>query len=115
MSDVYTEALERLSRVPGVRGAIIVETEAGLPVLSELAEGVEGGALAALASSLFRRNNNAVKTALFGRLRTMQLEADNGHVVVANGGDLLIVVVAEKTAQLGMVRLEAHRAAEALQ
>jgi predicted regulator of Ras-like GTPase activity (Roadblock/LC7/MglB family) len=35
-------------------------------------------------------------------------------VVVASGGDLLIVVVTEKTAQLGMVRLEAHRAAEAL-
>ena len=115
MSDVYAEALERLSRVPGVRGALIVETEAGLPVVAELAEGVEGGALAALASSLFRRNSTAAQSASFGNLRTMQLEADNGHVVVANGGELLVVVVAEKNAQLGMVRLEAHRAAEALQ
>ena len=114
MSDVYSEALERLSRVPGVRGALIVETEAGVPVVSELVEGVEGSALAALASSLFRRSNDAAQTASFGELRTMQLEAGNGHVVVANGGELLIVVVAEKTAQLGMVRLEAHRAAEAL-
>jgi predicted regulator of Ras-like GTPase activity (Roadblock/LC7/MglB family) len=114
MSDVYTSALERLSRVPGVRGALIVETDAGLPVVAELAEGVEGGALAALASSLFRRTNNASQTAAFGSLSTMQLEAEAGHVVVANGGDLLVVVVAEKTAQLGMVRLEAHRAAEAL-
>jgi predicted regulator of Ras-like GTPase activity (Roadblock/LC7/MglB family) len=115
MSDVYTEALGRLSRVPGVRGALIVETDAGVPVVSELAEGVQEGALAALASSLFRRNNAAAQTAAFGPLRTMQLEADGGHVVVANGGELLVVVVAEKTAQLGMVRLEAHRAAEALQ
>jgi predicted regulator of Ras-like GTPase activity (Roadblock/LC7/MglB family) len=115
MSDVYTEALERLSRVPGVRGALIVETEAGLPVVSELAEGVNGGALAALASSLFRRTGTATQSAAFGKLSTMQLEADNGHVVVANGGELLVVVVAEKTAQLGMVRLEAHRTAEALQ
>jgi predicted regulator of Ras-like GTPase activity (Roadblock/LC7/MglB family) len=36
-------------------------------------------------------------------------------VVVANGGELLVVVVAEKNAQLGHVRLEAHRAAEAVQ
>jgi predicted regulator of Ras-like GTPase activity (Roadblock/LC7/MglB family) len=115
MSDLYSDALDRLSRVPGVRGALLVETEAGVPVLSELAEGVEGGAVAALASSLFRRTNKAAQTASFGSLRTMQLEADVGHVIVANGGDLLIVVIAEKGAQLGMVRLEAHRAAEALQ
>ena len=29
-------------------------------------------------------------------------------------GEVLVVVVAERTAQLGLVRLEAHRAAEAL-
>jgi predicted regulator of Ras-like GTPase activity (Roadblock/LC7/MglB family) len=115
MTDVYTEALERLSRVPGVRGALIVETEAGVPVVSELAEGVDGSAIAALAASLFRRTTKAAQTASFGHLRTLQLEAGGGHVVVASGGELLIVVVTEKSAQLGMVRLEAHRAAEALQ
>lgn len=115
MSDVYQEALERLSRVPGVRGALIVESDAGVPVIAELAEGVEGKALAALAASLFKRTTRAADTAAFGRLRTLQLEAEAGHVVVANGGELLVVVVAEKDAQLGMVRLEAHRAAEALQ
>lgn len=115
MSSVYTDAIERLTRVPGVRGALIVETEAGVPVVAELAEGVDGGAVAALASSLFRRTQKAAGTAAFGKLDTLQLEADGGHVVVANGGDLLVVVVAERTAQLGMLRLEAHRAAEALQ
>lgn len=115
MSDIFSEALDRLSRVPGVRGALIVETEAGVPVLAELAEGVEGAPLAALASSLFRRTSKASQTASFGNVRTLQLEAAGGHVVVANGGELLVVVVAEKNAQLGHVRLEAHRAAEALQ
>jgi predicted regulator of Ras-like GTPase activity (Roadblock/LC7/MglB family) len=115
MSDIFALALDRLSRVPGVRGALIVETQAGVPVLSELAEGVEGTAISALASSLFRRTNKATNTAQFGALRTLQLEADNGHVIVANGGELLVVVVAEKNAQLGQVRLEAHKAAEALQ
>jgi predicted regulator of Ras-like GTPase activity (Roadblock/LC7/MglB family) len=115
MSDIFAEALDRLSRVPGVRGALIVETEAGVPVLAELAEGVDGGVVAAFAASLFRRTNKAAGTASFGNLRTLQLEADVGHVIVANGGELLVVVVAEKTAQLGQVRLEAHRAAEALQ
>lgn len=115
MSDIFAEALDRLSRVSGVRGALIVETDAGVPVLAELAQGVEGGAVSALASSLFRRTDKAAGTANFGRVRTLQMEAEEGHVIVANGGDLLVVVVAEKNAQLGQVRLEAHRAAEALQ
>jgi predicted regulator of Ras-like GTPase activity (Roadblock/LC7/MglB family) len=115
MSDIYSEALDRLSRVSGVRGALIVETDAGVPVLAELAEGVPGDVIAALASSLFRRTDKAARTADFGQLRTLQLEAEAGHVIVANGGEMLVVVVADKNAQLGQLRLEAHRAAEALQ
>jgi predicted regulator of Ras-like GTPase activity (Roadblock/LC7/MglB family) len=115
MRDIYADAVDRLSRVPGVRGALIVETNAGVPVLAELAEEVDGAAVAALATSLFRRTFKAAMTAHFGGVRTLQLEAEDGHVVVANGGELLVVVVAEKHAQLGLVRLEAHRAAEALQ
>jgi predicted regulator of Ras-like GTPase activity (Roadblock/LC7/MglB family) len=114
MSDVYSTTLDRLTRVSGVRGALIVETDAGVAIMAELADGIDGGAVAALASSLFRRTNKAAQSATFGSLRTLQLEAADGHVVVANGGELLIVVVTEKGAQLGLVRLEAHRAAEAL-
>ena len=114
MSDLFSDALNRVSRVSGVRGAMIVETDAGVPVLSELTEGVEGTAVAALASSLFRRTDQAASTAEFGNVQTMQLEAEGGHVIVCNAGEVLIVVIAEKTAQLGLVRLEAHRAAEAL-
>lgn len=115
MSSVYTEALERLTRVPGVRGALIVDSEAGVPVVADLADGVDGNAVAALAASLFRRTNKAADGAAFGRMNTLQLEAHGGHVVVANGGEVLVVVVADRTAQLGMLRLEAHRAAEAMQ
>ena len=114
MSDLFRDILERASHVSGVRGAMIVESDAGVPVMAELTEGVDGGAAAALASSLFRRTKRAAQTAEFGELRTLQLEAEAGHVIVADAGELLIVIVAEKNAQLGMVRLEAHRAAEAL-
>jgi predicted regulator of Ras-like GTPase activity (Roadblock/LC7/MglB family) len=114
MSDAFTQALDRLSRISGVRGALIVEADAGLPVVSELQTDVDGGAVAALAASLYRRTGKATDTADFGGLRTMQLEADAGHVVVAGAGELLIVVITERSAQLGMLRLEMHRAAEAL-
>jgi predicted regulator of Ras-like GTPase activity (Roadblock/LC7/MglB family) len=114
MSDVYSEAVERLSRVAGVRGAMLVDAEAGLPVTAELAEGVSGTAVSALAASLFRRTAQASGSAGFGKLVTMQLEADEGHVIAVDAGELIIVVIAARDAQLGLVRLEAHRAAESL-
>ncbi|HSJ05662.1 MAG TPA: roadblock/LC7 domain-containing protein [Longimicrobiales bacterium] len=114
MSDPFSTAVERLSRVPGVRGALIAEAEAGVPVASELMEGVNGAAVAALAASMFRRLHKAGEASGFGALTTLQLEADDGHVVVTGAGDLVLVTVADRDAQVGMVRLEALRAAETL-
>lgn len=114
MIDVYTAALERLSHVEGVRGSLIVESETGVPVVAELTEGVNGMAVAALAAALFRRMTAASEAAGFGQLTSLQLEAEDGHVVVAGAGDLVLVTVAERDAQLGMVRLEALRAVASL-
>lgn len=114
MSELFSAAMDRLSRVDGVRGALIVETQAGIPVVDELAEGVEGRAVAALTASLFGRTTKAADRAGFGQLDTIQLECEQGHVVVAGAGELLIVVVAETDAQLGLIRLEAHRVAQEL-
>lgn len=114
MSVNLTQSVDRLSRVSGVLGAMIVEAEAGVPVVAEMTAGVESGPVAALASSLYRRTANAAATAGLGGVRSMQLEADQGHVIVAGAGELLVIVVAERNAQLGLVRLEATRAAEAL-
>lgn len=114
MADPFEDAVDALSRVPGIRGALIVDAQAGVPVLAELAEGVDGAAVAALASSLFRRSSKGASTADFGALEMLQLEAEDGHVLVAGAGDLMVVAVADREAQLGLVRLHAHKAAEAL-
>jgi predicted regulator of Ras-like GTPase activity (Roadblock/LC7/MglB family) len=114
MSDVFTETVERLSRIAGVRGALIVEKDAAVPVAAELSEGVNGPAVAALAASLFRRAVQASDAARFGAVSTLQLEAEDGHVVVVDASELVLVVIAERDAQLGLVRLEALRAAQSL-
>lgn len=114
MSISFEAALERLSRVPGVRGALIVDGEAGLPVVAELSAEVDGAPLAALAASVFRRTSRAADSAGFGQLSTLQLEAEGGHVVMAGAGELMVVAVADRAAQIGLVRLEVYRAAEGL-
>jgi len=114
MSDVVSAALSRLSQVPGVRSAMIVDAEAGVPVASELGAGVSGEAIAALTASLFQRTEQAARDAALGRLGSLQLETDEGHVVVAGSRPLIVVVIADRDAQLGLIRLEADRAVEAL-
>lgn len=111
MTDPVDSALRRLTRVAGVRGAMIVDAEAGVPVASELSGDVEETALAALTGSLFRRTMDAVTASGHGRVRTLQLEAERGHVLVAGAGPLLVVTLADSDAQLGLVRLETARAA----
>ncbi len=115
MTDVMQAALTRLSHVQGVRGAMIVDPEAGVPVTAELAADVDGKAVAALAGSLFRRAGQAVSAAGQGALSTVQLEAAGGHVVASGSEALLVVVLAEAEAQLGLIRVEAQRAVEELQ
>lgn len=114
MTHAIPETADRLSRIPGVRGALVVDTDAGVPVASMLEGDVDGGAVAALAASLFQRTSSAARTAGLERLETLQLEAARGHVLAADAGELAVVAVATGDAQLGLVRLETRRAAEAI-
>jgi predicted regulator of Ras-like GTPase activity (Roadblock/LC7/MglB family) len=114
MSDTYARAVERLSRVAGVRGALVVEAQTAMPVIAELREGVNGTAVAALAASLYLRTADASANAEFGAVGTVQLDAEDGHIIMIGAGDVILVVISEKTAQLGMVRVEARRVAAGL-
>lgn len=114
MSEPVDRALDRITRAPGVQGAVVVDTEAGVSVASELAAGVKETALAAMAGSLFRRTADASRSSGFGGVGLLQLDADQGHLVVAGAGPLLVVALTEPGAQLGLVRVEARRAAEEL-
>ena len=112
--ETIRSAVQRLSRLPAVQGAMVVDAGAGVPVVAELMHGMDGTAIAALAGSLYRRSARAAGAAEFGALNTLQLDAAAGHVIVAGHGDLLVAVVADFDAQLGLLRLEAHRIAEVL-
>lgn len=107
-------ALSRVSRVPGVLGALVVETDAGVPVVAEVAEDTDGDAVAALAAALFNGTAQAADAGGFGTLENLHLETEDGHVIVAGTGEMVVVVLADRDAHLGSVRIEALRASEAL-
>lgn len=110
----YERALEPLLRVDGVRAAILVDADMGVPVVVEADPGVDADAAAALAAELFRRTARGADLAGAGALRTLQLAAEDGHLLVAGAGDMLIVAVAAPDAELAVLRVEAGRVAGTL-
>ncbi len=108
-------ALGAVTRVRGVRGALIVSRDDGLVVADALMEGIRGNAVAALAASLIRRVGEAVRASGAGTPQFLHLEATGGALLAAAAGDeMLVVAVTEVGVNVGLVRLEMIRAAEAV-
>ena len=63
MSTPYDRRLEEVTRISGVRGALLAIREDGLTVAEALMDGVDGPAVAALVASLWTRVSGAVDAA----------------------------------------------------
>src|SRR5260370_33628024 len=74
----YDRALDMVTRVRGVRGAMLVSGEDGIIVAEQLMEGIKGGAVAALAASLAARLGRAMEAAGVGASLFWQLQGDRG-------------------------------------
>ena len=107
--------LDRVTRVHGVRGALVIAGTDGLVVAEQLMDGVDGQAAAALTGSLVGR---LVRTAAGAAMRAptfIQLRGEAGSVLAALGpDDLVLVAVVGPDANLGLARLEMLDAASKL-
>lgn len=111
----YGPVLERITRVPGVRGAMLVSVRDGLMVSDHLVEGIKGAAVAALAASLTQRLGRALGAAGAGPPAFWHLHAsDGGILAVTAPNELLVVAVTAPEVNAGLVRLELLRALEAV-
>lgn len=115
MSEQFKQALNGITRVRGVRGALMVTDDDGLIIADAVMEGVRGDAVAALAASLSTRMTRATVGAGVGEQHFLHLQAEHGALLTMpapNG--VLVVVLADKDVNVGLVRLEMLRAAEAV-
>ena len=111
----FEVALELITRVPGVRGAMLVSAADGVVVAEALMDEMKGNAVAALAASLAARLRRAVEGAGRGVPRFVHLTATGGTLLAApQGADLLLVAIAERSVNAGLVRIEMFRALEVL-
>lgn len=107
MSAVYTAALEPLTAVRGIRGAMIVSAAEGWVVASVLAEELADDTAAALAASLVGRLARAAAAAGAGAPRFVHLRARDGVLLaVPAGAELLVLAVADREVNVGLARLE---------
>lgn len=101
-----SDALTDITRIPGVRGALVVSREDGLVVADALMEGVDGNAVAALAASLAARMRNV--TTVLGQPEPvlLMLGGTEGILLLAPGrSGLLLVAVAGADVHVAELRL----------
>jgi predicted regulator of Ras-like GTPase activity (Roadblock/LC7/MglB family) len=99
--------LDRVTRVPGVRGALLASAEDGLVVAEQLMDGVDGRAAAALTGALVGRLLRTAGAAGLERPQFVHLRADQGSILAAPAADgLVLVAVAGPEANIGLARLE---------
>ena len=109
----YGAILEPLTRISGVRSALLVSEDDGLIVADTSMAGEDGAAAAALTASLVSRLRRALEAAGHGILDVMHLEAEHGDLLaVPAAGGLLLVAVARSGSNVGLLRLSLRDAAE---
>ena len=114
MSSPFTAVLDALTRQRGVRASLVVSAADGITIDSNLQIGQDGGRVAALAASLYRKARKSAAAAGLGGTGFMQLEAETGRLCVIGGEEIVLVVVADRSANVGLIRVEMLRAAESL-
>lgn len=114
MSTAFTPVLDALTRVRGVRASLVVSATDGITIESNLQIGQDGNRVAALAASLYRKARLSAQAAGLGATGFMQLEAESGRLCIIGGDEIVLVVVAEPDANVGLIRVEMLRAAETL-
>ena len=114
MTSPFAQLLEAIRRQRGVIASLIAAEADGVIVDSRLQVGQRGDHVAALAASLYRKARLSAAAAGLGGVGFMQLEAASGRVCAIGRNGLVLVAVARKEANVGLIRVELLRAAEAL-
>jgi predicted regulator of Ras-like GTPase activity (Roadblock/LC7/MglB family) len=114
MTSPFAQMLEAVRRQRGVTASLVADESDGVIVDSRLQVGQRGDRVAALAASLYRKARLSAKAAGLGAVGFMQLEAEDGRVCAVGRGGLVLIAVARRDANVGLIRVELLRAAEGL-
>jgi len=114
VSTAFTLMLDALTKQRGVRASLVAGADDGVTIDSNMQIGQEGTRVAALAASLYRKARRSAKTAGLGATGFMQLEAEAGRLCIIGSDEIVLIVVAERDANIGLIRVEMLRATKEL-
>jgi len=97
-----------------VQACLAVSARDGIAIESNLQIGQDETRVAALAASLYKKARKSAEAAGLGTTGFLQLEAESGRLCMLGGDDVILVVVGEPHANIGLIRMELLRAAESL-
>lgn len=100
----FTNLIGDLTRQRGVLGCVIVGERDGIIIDADVQEGVDGAAVAALAAALYRRARLCSEAAGLATVNFLQLEAEHGYLCAAGRDELVVVAMAESSANIAQLR-----------
>lgn len=103
------EALSQVTRVRGVRAAVLTTMNDALPIDAVAHVGVDVEALAAFATSLMRRARQAAEMSRLAPVDFVSIDASEGRVFTARRDGLLVVALTGRDAHAGLVRVTLQR------
>jgi uncharacterized protein len=101
-------AVER--EVPDIRGCALASRD-GLPIVSTM-PGTDASRLAAMAATVLALGARVAESTELGAYEETVIQGATGTFVTYGAGDAVLAVLAGPAANLGLVHLEARRAAE---
>lgn len=97
--------LRRITKIHGVRGAVLVGAD-GFVIASDLAEGLDGQSLGAVAASVADSVRNAAARLDQGALTRFVMNGSKASVVLHVVDDAILLTMVRKGANMGMVLVE---------
>jgi predicted regulator of Ras-like GTPase activity (Roadblock/LC7/MglB family) len=113
VSTRYGRLLDQITKVRGVRGALLVAAEDGIVVAETVMGGIRSSAVAALVGSLVRRIRRAADSVQIGFPEFVHLQTAGGALCAVPVPDgMLLVAVADTEVNIGLLRLALRKTAE---
>ena len=108
---VIREIVAGLTKISGVLGAVLT-AEDGMPIAAELSEGMDEGRVAAMAAEIGRTTGESLERVERGPMGFAMFDAERGKMFLGQAGKGFLVVLADHSVNLGLLRLEMTTAAE---
>ena len=103
------EILNRLNKIEGVHGSLIMGAD-GLVIAAELGTDVDENAVAAVGSQILGSLQGALRRMQMGGFQRFVVTGRDGKIILANGGSVIVVLLLDLDANLGLVGVDVKEA-----